>query len=304
MIKSIHLRNFRLHKNLKIQFDRNITTIVGKSYAGKSTIIRALRWVCLNKPSGTSVIHWGEKECHVRLKIDRNTVTRIRGKSKNLYLLKTRNKREETAYRYEAFGNDVPERIEQAINISELNFQQQHSLPFWFGETAGAVSRELNRIVNLGTIDSTLSNLSSMLNKSRSTVETCNSRLKDIRKQKKELSFVKQMAQEWKILQNLQKKYTELDYEVFDLEEIIDKIEDCEETVRKTRPPDLSVLAKKWGRYSELQDECMLLQKRVDNLTRLSEEMSKLKGKSICLQKTMKNIVGKTCPLCGTRMKK
>ncbi len=302
MIKSIHLRNFRLHKNLKVEFDQNITTIVGKSYAGKSTIVRALRWVCLNKPPGTSVIHWGEKECSVRLKIDHNTVTRVRGRSKNLYLLKTRKKGKEESYRYEAFGNDVPERIEQMLNISELNFQQQHSLPFWFGETAGEVSRKLNRIVNLGTIDSTLSNLSSMLNKSKNTVEVCKSRLKEIRQQKKELQFVEHMTQEWKTLQSLQRKYNELDYEVFDLEEMIDKIEDCEETVQKTRPPDISSLTKRWGRYSELQDECLLLQKRVDNLIRVRKDVVRLKEKSKCLQKTMETTFGKTCPLCGTSL--
>ncbi len=64
---SLQLVNFQVHTGLIIDFSPGITTIVGPTDHGKSSILRALRWVCLNDLSGEQFIREGRKSCAVCL---------------------------------------------------------------------------------------------------------------------------------------------------------------------------------------------------------------------------------------------
>lgn len=150
MIESLLIQNFQAHDKLRIDFDKSITCIVGPSDAGKSAIIRALRWVCTNQPGGDAFVRHGTKGCTVKIIVDGRTVTRRRaaGGEVNEYLLDDQE--------FKAFGRAVPQPIEQFLNIGPVCWQNQHDAPYWFTNTAGEVSRQLNSIVNLGIIDDTI----------------------------------------------------------------------------------------------------------------------------------------------------
>jgi len=141
MISKIEIRNFSTHKKQDLEFSPNVTTITGSSFLGKSTILRAIRFVCMNRPTGDKFINWDADKTSVRLTIDKKKIVRRKGKGNNSYTL---DKQE-----YKAFGNDVPQPIANLVNMSDINFQGQHDAPFWFCETAGEVSRQLNAIINL-----------------------------------------------------------------------------------------------------------------------------------------------------------
>lgn len=169
MFESIRLTNFQTHRSLKIDFDPHVTTITGPSDKGKSAIIRAIRWVCSNRPNGDAFIHHSAEHVSVRLWVDGNSIIRAKGKGLNSYKL---NKQE-----YVAFGNEVPIPIASLLNISEVNFQEQHDAPFWFSETPGQVSRSLNQIINLGVIDDSLAAAASDLRKTKATIGVIEDRL-------------------------------------------------------------------------------------------------------------------------------
>lgn len=156
---SIELSNFQVHGETTIEF-APITTIKGPTDTGKSSIIRALRWVCLNDLAGFEFIKEGEKKTKVTLRFYRNKmewdVARIKSISStgiNTYKLNDKE--------FKSFGMSVPSDIAYLLQMSELNFQSQHDSPFWFAETAGEVSRKLNSIVDLSVIDTALSNIAS-----------------------------------------------------------------------------------------------------------------------------------------------
>ena len=86
MLKRIRIKNFQKHDKLDIEFSPNVTTIVGSSDSGKSAIVRALRWACLNKPNGNSFIRNGQKSVKVRVEVDDSKITRTKG-SANTYEL-------------------------------------------------------------------------------------------------------------------------------------------------------------------------------------------------------------------------
>ena len=59
---TITIKNFQSHKKTVITLAPTLTAITGKSDHGKSSIIRALRWVYNNKPQGFKFIHKDTKK--------------------------------------------------------------------------------------------------------------------------------------------------------------------------------------------------------------------------------------------------
>lgn len=204
MLKKITLNNFQAHKNLEIEFSDTVTTIVGPSDVGKSAVIRAIQLVSLNQPAGDAYIKEGTKQAVVELEFEKGKVKRVRGKGENSYSLNEQG--------YNAFGNDVPETIQKALNISKLNFQSQHDAPFWFSETAGEVSRQLNSIINLDVIDTTLANIAASVRKQKTTKEVIEKRIKDLILQRKALKYIKELNSDFKQIESLssQKEETAL----------------------------------------------------------------------------------------------
>ena len=197
MIHKLILKNFQKHKALTLKLDPHVTTIVGPSDSGKSAIIRALRWATLNQPRGDSFIRDGAGSTRVTVRIDENKITRAKGK-KNTYKLNGK-----TFY---AFGAVVPDEISQALNLGELNFQGQHDAPFWFSASAGQVSRELNQIVDLGVIDTTLSNLAGALRKARVEESLILSRYESAKDKKKKLRPALEFQRQFKALEAQQQE--------------------------------------------------------------------------------------------------
>lgn len=184
MISKVKIRYFTTHKKCDIEFGPHVTTLTGSSATGKSTILRAIRFAAMNKPSGDKMISWGEDKTSVRLFIDKKKITRRKGKGVNLYKL--------TGYKdpFKAFGRDnVPQPIADLVNMGDLNFQGQHDKPFWFCESPPEVSRQLNKIVNLEVIDRTLSNIDGGIRDAKAEIKLTTKRLEDAEEQKKELAF-------------------------------------------------------------------------------------------------------------------
>lgn len=163
MIEELLIKNFQTHEKLKICFDPSITVIVGKTDSGKSSVIRALRWVLMNQPRGSAFVKHGEDSVGVKVKIDGEVLTRSKEGESNHYSLGESS--------WTAFGTNVPEPIEKFLRLDELNFQQQHDAPFWLSLSSGEVSRRLNSIVDLEIIDRTISGVKSKLLGQKKLVE-------------------------------------------------------------------------------------------------------------------------------------
>jgi len=200
MLNKIEIRNYSTNKKLDIEFGPNVTSLIGSSYTGKSAALRALKWNITNKPSGDNFINWDAEKTSVRITFDDNKkVIRRKGKGMNLYKL---GKKE-----FKAFGNEVPKEIREAFNMSAINFQGQHDAPFWFCETAGEVSRQLNNIVNLNIIDTTLANIASLIRKTNTAIEISQDKLKEITTKKKELAYIKDIDTDLKHLEILHSEH-------------------------------------------------------------------------------------------------
>lgn len=202
MLTQLRLFNFQIHHKLTVDLDPFVTCITGRTDAGKSSVIRALRWVLLNQPNGSEHIRHGESKCSVTLTMDDgHKLVRKRSENENTYLL--------DGEEYKAFGQGVPDDIAKLANVDDVNFQRQLDSPFWFLETPGQVSRELNQIVNLGVIDDALSAIATEVRKSRSTVELTEERLTAARREKEQLAYVHEMNESLLVLEAIESDLAE-----------------------------------------------------------------------------------------------
>lgn len=131
-IKRVTLENFQSHKYSVLDFDEQLNVIVGPSDSGKSAIIRGIKWVLYNEPSGDYFIKEGSTECSVTLEFNDNVkLQRYRSKYKNSYILTNRDG-EET--KFEGFGSNIPEEIIAAIGIKKINLDSDESSSINIGE--------------------------------------------------------------------------------------------------------------------------------------------------------------------------
>jgi len=183
MLEYITLTNFQAWKALRVDFGPHVTTIVSSlNDVGKTSVLRALDWLTTNRGRVKSYLRLGSSFVRVEIGIDGHKVVRKVGKE-NVYLLDGR--------KFKAFKARVPEPIQKVLNIGEANFQGQLDSPYWFLESPGQVSRNLNKIVNLDIIDLALSNADSEVREAKKEHDQIKTRLDKARAERDELSWVR-----------------------------------------------------------------------------------------------------------------
>lgn len=289
ILRKLQIRNFRRNKRLDVVLDR-VTVFRGPSGSGKSSLIGALKWVTINQPSGTSFIHWGRKRTAVRLRLDKNSIIRTRTDRQNTYHLNDQ--------RFAAFGAGVPAPIAKLLNMGVLNFQRQHAGPFWFRETAGEVSRQLNAIVNLELIDKTLANLGKKQRETKVRLQDVESRIETARGEKRRFAYVRAVESRLRTLnatieaQKAGRKRAER------LSALIEQAKELD-VLRSRSTPNirpLLTLCKKYRKGREQYEKLAALFGTAENY---EEGMVQLQVALQNNQRNLKRIMGKRCPLCG-----
>lgn len=168
------LKNFQSHADTTLELLPGVNILIGHSDKGKSSIIRAVKWLTENKPSGEEFkSNFAPKKLtEVVWESEDNIVARGRDKDKNYYQLDDEE--------FLAFGQDVPKPIQEFFNLSDLNFQNQHDPPFLLSESPGSVARCINSVVNLESIDETIKNANAGLRKVDSELNHFNKQLKQL----------------------------------------------------------------------------------------------------------------------------
>jgi exonuclease SbcC len=106
------LKNFQSHYDSSFGFDKGFNCIIGSTNSGKSSIIRALKFLLFNDWDSGYISH-GESKSKVALLLDdENSVVRIKGKTDNKFTLNQQV--------YENFGTTIPKEIVDALNIRNI----------------------------------------------------------------------------------------------------------------------------------------------------------------------------------------
>lgn len=298
MIRKLILKNFQRHKKLVVRFGR-ITTIVGATDAGKSAIVRALRWSLLNRPAGTPFMRRGADHCRAAVSVDEHRVTRSRRKSRNSYKLDDEE--------YTAFGNNVPDPVAEVVNVCEDNFQKQHDAPYWLSLSPGELSRALNEVVDLEVVDRTLRNLNREVRSAKSTVEVTTERLAEAKAERERLSHVAVMEDELVALEEQHKRTVEVTYKAARLRGVLDDVMEEQEVVDRIRKvvgqmgPGLKGIEKMQKAYQEAADRRYALFELIDECRKWEERIADTDDE---LKKANAELAQyDSCPWCGSEMK-
>jgi len=219
MLEALTIKNFQKHRHVQITFDPQVTTFIGPSDTGKSAIIRSIMWVANNKPAGLHHVRHGRDVCTVSLTVDGKKVTRRRGKSVNTYSL--------DGHTLKSFGNDVPEPVTALLSLDKINAQLQNDKAFWFDDTAGEVSRQLNRIVNLEVMDKTMAAVAAMLRQAKAEQLLVKGRVVKARQHKKQTSYAVSAHKDLAHVESLHKQHKQAAEQAAALKELCETARRC-----------------------------------------------------------------------------
>jgi exonuclease SbcC len=334
MLTKLVIRNFQRHRKLTIDLDPCITTIVGPTDAGKSAVLRALRWLCLNKPRGEAFRRIGSRKTSVTLYVDGHKIRRTRTKHTNQYWLDGR--------RMVAFRNEVPAEIRDILRLEEAHFQSQHDGAFWFHESASEVSRRLNQVVDLGLIDSTLGKLDSSIRATRAAISVGKERLQTAQEGVQSLSHAKDVDRSLRKVERAQVTHAETSEKTRLARSLVSSAISYQENVtnllcRLQEGRNVATVGERWRkvcsrmellsnlvrqaarlsrisritvpslervermelRLREQQERRIALQGVVRNVQRLTAALRTLREEQQSAERKFHKLMGRRCALCG-----
>ncbi len=253
-IKKLIIQNFQSHKYSELDFGQDLNVIVGPSDSGKTSIIRALKWVLYNEPSGDFFIREGESEVSVTIKLSDNTLLkRYRTRSKNGYQLITADGIETI---FEGIGTSVPQEIIDITGISKMLLDGDHSNainlgeqlegPFLLSEKTSTRANAIGRLVGVDIIDEALREVlkdirNLNLNKSskEESIEELNNNIKEYdyidglkfryNNLKFLLSKIKEYEQKKIKLEDIKCRYKKLEFDLHENKNILLKLKNIEQ---------------------------------------------------------------------------
>jgi exonuclease SbcC len=218
------LQDFQCHRRLEIPLSQ-ITTIVGSSDSGKSAIVRALNYLCLNNLRGNSFITHGKDKCAITLEVDGQTIQRTKTKTSNSYATETNE--------YAAVSSEVPPEIAKILNIGEINIANQHDPLFWFSLTSGQLAKELNAIADIAWVDRVLQVSVSDLRKLNAEIDVTNSRVSELEAESKQTEWTIQADEELQRLESLEAKCEYLAESRHRLSELVNRLESAQSQIEQ-----------------------------------------------------------------------
>ncbi len=292
MLERMFAKDFQCHEFLGIAFDPKVTCLIGPSDVGKSAVLRAIRWVAFNRPLGDACVREGAERSTVKLLVDGRTIRRRRGKGINSYELDKQ--------RFEAFGNNVPEQVENLLNLSDANVQGQHDPSFWFSLSPPEVARQLNQVVDLDVMDAVVARVAARVRSVGAEQGVVAKRLTEAQGELEGLSYVPEVEKVIEKLEALEESCITDESGLLELESVIEDVEEAKDNIVEV--PDLSGLEK-------LVDEVESAEPGWNLLRALVAEIGNLRNNVVCTQielteteERMKKEMGGTCPLCGNKI--
>lgn len=163
-IKRFQIENFQSHAKTIIvpALNGQLTVITGPSDAGKTVVLRALRWLLFNEPQGTDFIRVGASFARVTVELESgHTVMRERTRATNRYKIVAPGS--DGPQVFEGFGNSVPLEVQEITGVRpvkigdlelNLNLAEQLAGPFLGSSiSAGARAKVLGKLAGTEEID-------------------------------------------------------------------------------------------------------------------------------------------------------
>ena len=224
MFKRIEIKNFQSHKNTSLDLVNGVNVIVGQSDSGKTAIIRALRWLVDNRPSGFRFhSDFTEDETQVSCLLDSGIkITHAKKKNQAVYLLESSKGKEE----FGSVGTNVPDQVKAALNLSDINFSYQMDKPFLITDSPGEVARTFNKVTRLERVDEWVKEVASKIRSKKGEVQAGKEKEKSLTEQIEELKYLDDLKKELDGLIGIEVELKLVKTEAENLESILSCLEE------------------------------------------------------------------------------
>lgn len=236
MFKLLRIRNHKSHEDTLINFHKGVNVFFGLGQSGKTNIIRALKLVFTNRPRGGEYLsHFAGKKDNVDLNLitddghDISLRKQIRIDKHGDYKVLL----SEYKLNGESFesGNEVPDEVVRALNISEINIHEQLDQPFLVTSSGGEVARTINRITKLEKVDEWLKKLTQKINAVNRDISSVERRIGDADSDLEAFSDFDETKELVRRYEKIISKKSDLTMEHYHLDLIISSIEGIEEDI-------------------------------------------------------------------------
>lgn len=240
MFEWLRMQNFQSHRDTLIEFHEGVNVITGISLHGKTAIARGTGLLIYNRPLGAKY--------YSNFAPDKGT-TAIELKTKDhpvISLTKTVNRKKDgskelvengTTYTYDGESySSLPDQIQDALNISELNIQKQFASPFLILSSGGEFARIVNRITKLEKVEVWISELKTRINKTKNEVDLLETQATDFEKQLTKYVGFEDLSVQVKYLQEVDASLTQAQSQLSRLNDLLAKVEDIEDELDRIQP--------------------------------------------------------------------
>lgn len=191
-IQEVTIEGYQSHVHSTFRLSPGLTVITGPSDAGKTAIIRALRWFAFNEPTGEAFLHTIRnpdgtvKEAVDQVKVSVTfdngvTVTKIRRKGK-------------TTYTHSLFPTawekaEIPPEIKETLGLVKqqygdfetcLNFAFQLDAPFMLSESASVGAKVLGKLAGTEIVDKSISEVNKKTHQTRTDISYADKQIGEI----------------------------------------------------------------------------------------------------------------------------
>ena len=305
MIKSVEIDNFQSHEESVLEFSGGVNVILGPSDSGKTAIIRALRWLVWNRPSGEAFrSNWGG-DTSVKLELEDGTVVVLsRSKSSNIYTISAFPETGAVISELKAIKTDVPEEVTLLLNLNEINLQQQLDRPFLLDDSPGEVAQHFSKIANLEAIHRGTRAVQGWLRSLEQDIASGEDNLSRLKEDLEQYDHLEELEGWVTTLEGLEREQNAITKSQSELRIIIDDLAEVEEEIHAYKAilgadEPVERLLKLAKKKKDLEQQRREITKVVQAYSLTQDDIESTKRELNELQDEFKEVFPDVCPLCG-----
>jgi len=169
-LRKLVVKNFQSHELSEIELCSGINIFLGDNLAGKTALLRAIKLLTTNRPLGFRYHSNFAKDSdttEVGIELsDGTTIRTIKGSSDPKYVVNSPGSK---PIEFRAVRSDVPDLVNELLNITEVNTQSQLDSPFLV--SGSQFAKILNRTTNIEKVEEWRTILTIEINSSKARAE-------------------------------------------------------------------------------------------------------------------------------------
>lgn len=213
MITELSLVNFQAHSNSHFDLCSGVNVIVGVTDSGKTSVIRALDWLCNSAGNAEALKKDDTEYIEVSAAVDGAQVMRTRKGKINSYYLDDST--------LTAFGTGVPEPVSAVLKMHSVNLQNQHDAVFLIAATPWEVARYLNDVSGIAVIDEALKKIASAVKECNRNISGISKNIEVLETELEQFAGLPDLRSQFGCIEAVAVEYSEVDGMVEKLQKLI-----------------------------------------------------------------------------------